>query len=233
LFEYKGLKIHWLGQSGFKIVCPAGKDANAGKGGKTGKAGKVVYIDPYQIVPREPADVIVITHDHFDHCSQDDVRRLIKSNTVIVTTKRCIAKLGRLDAQFIEIAPGLAFGVDDVKIEAVAAYNTNKFRAPGTVYHPKQDGNIGVILTIGGVRVYHAGDTDFTLEMKSVRADVAMVPVGGTYVMTADEAAEAVNTIKPEVVIPMHYGAGMAGSEKDAYNFQRKAQCKVEIMSKD
>jgi len=218
LFEYKGLKIHWLGQSGFKII-------SAG--------GKAVYIDPYQIVPREPADIIVITHDHFDHCNPDDVRRLIKSNTVIVTTKRCMAKLGRMDVQFIEIAPGLAFGVNDIQIEAVAAYNTNKFRAPGVTYHPKQEGNIGVILTIGGVRIYHAGDTDFILEMKSVRADVAMVPVSGTYVMTAEEAAQAVNAIKPDVAIPMHYGAGIAGSEKDAYNFQRMAKCKVEIMTKD
>lgn len=216
MLEYKGLKIHWLGHASFKIV----------------DGGKVVYIDPYQITPREAADVIVITHDHFDHCSRDDVRKIIKSDTVIVTTRRCKDKLAGINVQFVEITPDKAFKVDNVKVEAIPAYNTNKFRSPGVPYHPKQDGNIGTIITINGVRIYHAGDSDFTLEMKSVKADVALLPVSGTYVMTAEEAAEAANVIKPDVAIPMHYGAGIVGSEADAHNFEKMAKCKVKILTK-
>lgn len=216
MLEYKGLKIHWLGHAGFKII-------------STGN--KVVYIDPYQITPREAADVIVITHDHFDHCSPADIRGIIKSDTVIVTTSKCKNKLGLINARFVEIVPGKAFRVDGIKVEAIPAYNTNKFRSPGVPYHPKRDGNIGTIITINDVRVFHAGDSDFTLEMKSVKTDVALLPVSGTYVMTAEEAAQAANVIKPDVAIPMHYGS-VLGSEADAHNFEKMAKCKVEILKK-
>jgi L-ascorbate metabolism protein UlaG (beta-lactamase superfamily) len=119
-----------------------------------------------------------------------------------------------------------------VSVEAVPAYNTNKFRTPGKVYHPKEEGRIGYIITMNGVRIYHAGDTDHIPEMKNIKVDIALLPVSGTYVMTADEAAKAVAEIKPKIAIPMHYGA-IVGDVNDAQKFQKLATCKVTILEKE
>jgi L-ascorbate metabolism protein UlaG (beta-lactamase superfamily) len=122
--------------------------------------------------------------------------------------------------------------VDDVAIEAVPAYNINKFREPGRVFHPKEDGKLGFVLTIEGVRIYHAGDTDNIPEMKDIRTDIALLPVSGKYVMTAQEAADAAGVINPKVAIPMHYG-GTIGSPKDGETFQKSAKCEVKILQKE
>lgn len=219
MFEYNGVKINWLGHSAFRL---------------TSSKGKVVYIDPYNIKPAAPADVILITHEHFDHCSFEDVSKIIKSNTVIVTTAAAKDKLRNIDAQFLLVVPGKSYEINDIKVEAVPAYNVNKFRSPGVTYHPEADKKVGFIVTMGGVRVYHAGDTDVMpgLENNVKNIDVAMLPVSGSYVMTPEEAAEAVNKINPKIAIPMHYGS-VVGTEKDTYKFEKLAKCEVKILEKE
>ncbi len=131
--------------------------------------------------------------------------------------------------EFLKVRPGDKVQLGDVIVEAVPAYNLDKFREPGKVFHPREDGKVGYILTMKGVRVYHSGDTDAIPEMKAFKADLALLPVSGTYVMTATEAAEATKMIKPKLAIPMHYGA-IVGSEADAEKFKQLASCQVQIL---
>jgi L-ascorbate metabolism protein UlaG (beta-lactamase superfamily) len=186
--------ISWLGHDGFLI-----------KGD-----GKVVVIDPFQVKQCEPADVILVTHEHYDHCSPEDIQKIQKASTVIVTEANSAKKLSG-DVRVVR--PGDKLTVSGIPIEAVPAYNTNK------QFHPKQNGWLGFILTVDGVRIYHAGDTDLIPEMDSIMTDIALLPVSGTYVMTAEEAVEAAKTIQPKLVIPMHYGA-IVGSAEDARRFR-------------
>lgn len=195
-------KIHWLGHDGFRI-----------------DAEKIIYIDPYQIHSTVPADVLLITHDHFDHCSPDDIKKILKPDTVIITDKASAEKLTG-DRRIMK--PGDQLTVAGLEIEAVPAYNTNK------QFHPRADGKLGFILTIDGSRLYHAGDTDRIPEMKNTRAAIALLPVSGTYVMTAEEAAEAALDINPKIAIPMHYGA-IVGSADDAQAFADRLKGKIEV----
>ena len=158
-------KIVWLGHDGFRI-----------------DAEKTIYFDPYEIAAGKMADIILITHEHFDHCSPDDVAKIQQPETVIVTEKNSAKKLS---GDVRVVSPGDTLTVDGVKIEAVPAYNINKN------FHPKANGWLGFIVEIEGVRVYHAGDTDFIPEMQDFKTDIALLPVSGTYVMTAGEAVEA------------------------------------------
>jgi L-ascorbate metabolism protein UlaG (beta-lactamase superfamily) len=215
VIEFKELKISWLGHDSFVI-------SNL----------KTVAIDPFKIKGRHhPADVLLITHEHFDHCSLDDVKKVISNKTVIVTTPACRAELSKAKISEIRtVKPGDKLRLDGVSIEAVPAYNLNKFREPGKVFHPKEEQNVGYIIEMDGVHVYHAGDTDAIPEMKGLKTDVALLPVSGTYVMTAEEAAEAARLVRPLLAIPMHYGT-IVGSERDAIKFKELAPCKVEILS--
>ena len=185
--------IAWLGHDGFLIKAD----------------GKVIVIDPFQVRECEPADILLVTHEHYDHCSPEDVRKIQKASTVIVTEADSAKKLSG-DVRVVR--PGDKLTVSGIPIEVVPAYNTNK------EFHPKQNGWLGFILTVNGVRIYHAGDTDLIPEMENFQADIAMLPVSGTYVMTAEEAVEAAKVIKPKLVIPMHYGA-IVGSADDARRF--------------
>ena len=195
-------KIVWLGHDGFRI------DAN-----------KTVYIDPYQIEEGPVADLILITHEHFDHCSPDDVAKIQQSGSVIVTEKDSAAKLSG-DVRVVKVGDTLT--IDNMTIQAVPAYNTNKD------FHPKGNGWLGFIVEVDGVKVYHAGDTDYIPEMKDFNTDIALLPVSGTYVMTADEAVEAALAINPKVAIPMHYGA-IVGGGQDAENFKKALEGRVEV----
>jgi L-ascorbate metabolism protein UlaG (beta-lactamase superfamily) len=195
-------KIVWLGHDGFRI-----------------DASKTVYIDPYQIADGPAADLILITHEHFDHCSPEDVGRIQQSGSVIVTEKDSAAQLSG-DVRIVQVGETLT--IDDVTVEAVAAYNTNKD------FHPKSKGWLGFIVEIDGVRIYHAGDTDLIPEMKDFETDIALLPVSGTYVMTADEAVEAALAINPKIAIPMHYGA-IVGAGQDAESFKLALEGKVEV----
>ncbi len=203
--------IHWLGHSSFRI------EGN----------GLVIYIDPWKIEDGAKADLILITHDHRDHCSPVDVAQVQKEDSVIVTVTAAAANLS---GQIEVVKPGDELTVRGVPISVVPAYNINKFRSPGVPFHPKESGYVGFILTVEGHRIYHAGDTDFIPEMGTLDVDIALLPVSGTYVMTADKAAEAVAAIKPQVAIPMHIGRGV-GSLSDAEYFKEKASVAVEILA--
>lgn len=196
--------ITWLGHDGFLI-----------KGD-----GKAIVIDPFQVKQCEPADIILISHEHYDHCSPEDVKKIRKDSTVIVTEAQSAAKLSG-DVRVVQ--PGDKLTVSGIPIEAVPSYNTNK------TFHPKENGWLGFIVTVGGVRIYHAGDTDRIPEMESFQVDIALLPVSGTYVMTAEEAVEAARMIKPKVVIPMHYGA-IVGSADDAKRFSEALQGTCEVV---
>jgi L-ascorbate metabolism protein UlaG (beta-lactamase superfamily) len=200
-------KIHWLGHDCFRI-----------------DAENVIYFDPLELKQGSaPADIIFITHEHFDHCSPEDVAKIQKKGTVIVTTADCAKKLS---GETRIIKPGDTITVKGVRIEAVPAYNIDK------KFHPKDKGWVGYVITVDGTRIYHAGDTDFIPEMKTIKTDIAFIPVSGTYVMTADEAAKAAEAIKPQVAIPMHYGS-IIGSDKDAVAFKQKCTVPVEILKSE
>jgi len=216
-FKYNDIEIFWLGHASFLIT----------------DGENNYYIDPFKIKPREKADAILVTHDHFDHLSLEDIRKILKPETYLIAPEGCRDKLKLLGSGIIKIIkPGESVEVKGARVEAVPAYNVNKFRAPGVVYHPKEEGFVGYVLEVKGVRIYHAGDTDFIPEMRDLKVDVALVPVSGTFVMTAEEAAEAVNTFKPKVAIPMHYGA-IVGGKSDAERFEELAKVEVVILEKE
>jgi L-ascorbate metabolism protein UlaG (beta-lactamase superfamily) len=202
--------IHWLGHDSFRI------DGN----------GVVIYLDPYKLKGGPKADLILITHDHSDHASPGDVGVLLKPDTTIVTIRAAAAKLS---GQIQAVGPGDQVTVKGVGIKAVPAYNVNKLNKSGVPFHPKEAGHVGYIITVKGIQIYHTGDSDFIPEMKGLTPDVALLPVSGLYVMTAEEAAEAAAAINPKVAIPMHVGEGV-GSLADAERFKAKATVPVIVL---
>ncbi|MGC8782657.1 MAG: MBL fold metallo-hydrolase, partial [Anaerolineae bacterium] len=148
----------------------------------------------------------------------EDIKKISGPATVVIAAA---SAAGSLPGARV-LRPGEETTVGEVKVEAVPAYNVNKFRSPGVPFHPKTAGHNGYIVTIGGERLYHAGDTDHIPEMAGYRCDVALLPVSGTYVMTAVEAAAAAADIKPAVAVPMHYG-DIVGGNADVERF--KALC--------
>ena len=175
-----------------------------------------VYIDPYQIEEGK-ADVILITHPHYDHCSVEDIKKIVKPETVIVIPADCQSKIARLeDVNMQIVSAGQTLELKNIKIGAIPAYNTNKD------FHPKEEGWLGYVIKIGNTVLYHAGDTDKIPEMSKLQGKitVALLPVGGTYTMNAEEAAEAASVIRPELAVPMHFGE-VAGSVADAKEFVR------------
>lgn len=192
--------------------------------------GKVIYFDPFKIDKQyNDADIIFITHDHYDHYSEEDIDKVIKPDTTIVIPEGMQVKLlkkGVKNSNIITVEPEKTYVVEGLKFETIPAYNVNK------AFHPKDNGWVGYILEIDGIRYYIAGDTDITEENKRVKCDIAFVPVGGTYTMDFKEAAELVNEIKPKVAVPIHYGS-IVGTNEDAINFQKllnpEINCKIKI----
>ena len=195
------------------------------------KGSKLIYTDPFKVTKADEADIVLISHEHFDHLSLEDLQKVISPRTTIVASPSCKAGLKRVKAKETKfLDPGGKLSIGKVEIEAVPAYNLNKFREPGHVFHPKEDKKLGFVFQMDGTRVYFAGDTDFIPEMKSITCDIALLPVSGTYVMTAAEAAEAAEAIKPKIVVPMHYAA-IVGTEGDAQEFKSLVKnCQVEII---
>jgi L-ascorbate metabolism protein UlaG (beta-lactamase superfamily) len=209
--------VEWLGHSGFHV--------------RIGRAH--VYIDPYRVPDDAPkADLILVTHGHYDHFSPQDVERLTERRTWLVAPAAVAERVG---GNVISIAPGES--VDDelvrgVAVRAVAAYNTSKRDSDGNVFHPREAGWVGYDLNLRGERLYHSGDTDVIPEMDSVTGvDVALLPVSGVYVMTADEAAEAARRIQPRVAVPMHWGQHI-GTLEDALSFRERAPVEVRILER-
>ncbi len=203
MIEEMAQKMVWLGHDGFRI-----------------DAEKTIYFDPYDISPGPKADLILVSHEHFDHCSPDDVSKIQGSGTVIITDKTSAEKLTG-DVRII--APGESMSLGEIKIEAIPSYNRDKD------FHPKKKAWLGFVVEIDGVRIYHAGDTDFIPEMKDLKVDIALLPVSGTYVMTAEQAVEAALAIQPKLAIPMHYGA-IVGDEKDALAFKESLKGKIDVL---
>lgn len=190
----------------------------------TGEA--TVYVDPFQIVDAEnDADIVLITHDHFDHFSPEDIAKVIKGDTILVVPKKMEKQVSSIPCgEIITVEPGEQKQVGKITIETIPAYN------PLKPFHPKGEGWVGYLIETGGVKIYVAGDTDITKENKEVVCDIAMVPIGGTYTMDAKKAAELVNIIRPKVAIPIHYGS-VAGSksEEEVFRANVNADISVEI----
>lgn len=206
--------LRWLGHASFRWV----------------RGGVTVYFDPWKI-KSEPhdADIIFISHPHFDHLDPASVAKLAKADTVIVTPTGCVEKLqaANIPGTIRVMKPGDTLTVKGAKVEAVPAYNTDK------IFHLKQNQWVGFIVELDGTRLYHAGDTDFIPEMNFFKADVALLPVSGTYTMTAEEAARAAKLLSPQVAIPMHYGS-IVGTAADAKRFQQICSgLIVEILKKE
>lgn len=186
-------RLHWLGHDSFRLEGPP-----------------VIYFDPWKLRGRLPvADLVLVSHEHHDHCSPEDVRKVSGPDTVVVANAGAAEKLRGART----VRPGDRLVVAGIEIEAVPAYNINKFRSPGVPFHPREAEHVGYVVTVGGVRVYFTGDSDAIPEMAEIDCDVALLPVSGIYVMTAEEAAEAARTLDPQIVVPMHYGAGIGSGE--------------------
>lgn len=196
-------KIFWLGHSSVLI-----------------RSDRIIYIDPWKVRTKDKADLILVSHGHGDHFSPDDLERIRKDDTAFVTAHDVAP---RLKGDVRVLKPGESTTAHGIPVEAVPAYNPRK------AFHPRANDWIGFILTVEGKRIYYAGDTDAIPEMEGIRADVVIVPVGGTYTMTATEAARAVNRIKPEAAIPIHWG-DIVGSAADARTFQEL--CEVPVIIK-
>lgn len=188
----------------------------------------VVYVDPFQMdIEPHDAAFVLITHDHYDHFSPDDIAKVVSDKTILVVPERMADKAQKLSGmvgRIVTVKPGVYREIDGLELVTVPAYNI--FRP----FHPKSAEWVGYILRVDGKRIYIAGDTDATKEAKAVKCDIALVPIGGTYTMDAKKAAELVNTIRPSVAIPVHYGT-VVGSPKDGEIFAEyvKEPIKVEF----
>jgi L-ascorbate metabolism protein UlaG (beta-lactamase superfamily) len=194
-------RLRWVGHDSFVL-----------------EGSPTIYFDPWKLPRNMPrADIILVSHEHGDHCSPEDIAKVSSPTTVIIANPTAAPKLSG-DVRVMQ--PGDKLVLDQVTVEAVPAYNLNKFRSPGNPFHPKAAKHNGYVVTMGEERVYFAGDTDHIPEMSKIRCDIALLPVSGTYVMTAAEATEAARAIQPRVAIPMHYGAGVVGTAQDAAAFK-------------
>ncbi|MEN6626127.1 MAG: MBL fold metallo-hydrolase [Candidatus Sumerlaeia bacterium] len=199
--------VKWLGHASFLI-----------------QDGITIYIDPWKLKKSEPkADLILISHSHYDHFSEPDIQKISTSRTRIIGA----ADLkGKIKANFEPAEPGLEFTFNDVSIRTTPAYNTNKD------FHPRSNGWLGFLITAGGETIYYAGDTDAIPEMSELgKVDLAMLPIGGKYTMTAEEAADAINNrIKPARALPYHWG-DIVGKPDDAQKFKKLCACPTEIQT--
>lgn len=188
--------------------------------------GKIIYFDPYNIsgMPFD-ADIILITHSHFDHYSLDDIRKVMKSDTIIVCP-RSMTEPNELDLMVKQVSAGERFEVLGVRFEAVPAYNIGK------TFHPKSNEWLGYIIdsTEHG-RIYIAGDTDITPDNKQINCDIALVPIGGTFTTDALQAAELVNNILPKYAVPIHYGT-VIGDYTDGEKFRKYVDRGVQVVIK-
>ena len=216
MMNIEGIEIRWNGHDGFRIEVDGNK----------------IYVDPYKLIPsyvsKSDADIILISHNHFDHLSIDDIKYVINENTKIICSHECVEVLKKnyVENEIIPLKPNEARTVGNIEIRGIEAYNTDK------KFHPKKDEKIGFIINVNNLKIYHTGDTDIIPEMENVNPDILFVPVSGTYVMTAQEAGKATNElIKPnKIAIPMHYGS-IVGTIKDAEDFCKDVNiCKTEIM---
>lgn len=223
MLTYNDHKLTWLGHASFRI--------------ETGE-GRVVYFDPYQLKQDQPkADLITVSHEHFDHCQPESIKKIVKPDTQIVCSTACMAVLEKTLPRSLlhPLKAGEDAVLQEIQIKTIHAYNIDKFRSANELYHPREAGGLGIILEFDEARLYHAGDTDNIpdMEMLTETIDIALLPVSGTYVMTPEEASQAAQTIRPKIAVPMHYGK-IIGSGDDAKKFfsllKNEPQIRVEIL---
>ena len=209
--------LHWLGHDSFRI------DGSC-----------VVYVDPWKLPPGAPsADLILVTHEHFDHFSIEDIRKIAVPGTSVVGPQSVASQLaGEEILTVIAVSAGDVVTAGSAVIAAVPAYNVDKYRSPGELFHPREAGGVGYVVDLDGRRIYHAGDTDAIPEMRGVDCDIALVPVGGTYTMTVEEAASACSFLDAALVVPMHYG-DIVGRHSDALRFAELCRLPVAILPVD
>ena len=218
MLEYNGVQIRWYGHDTFTLT----------------HGNTTICTDPYQLGKKISADIVLISHNHFDHLSNDDLKKITSEKTIIVTAKECLGQIKATNKEVIGMMPNQEKTIDGIKIRTVPAYNVDKIN-PDTKkpFHPKEDNKVGFIITINDTVFYHTGDSDVIPTMVDIKPDVLFVPVSGTYVMTSSEAADAVQKIKPKLAIPMHYGT-IVGSESDAKAFKNLVtSCEVQIITKE
>ncbi len=202
-------KIKWLGHASFKL-----------------SGRRIIYIDPWKIQEEEKADIILISHSHYDHFSLEDIKKITSQETDILMTPDCQSKLREVLGKVTLIEPRKKYNIKNVLIETTPSYNLNK------KFHPKENDWVGFIINHNNSRIFYAGDTDNIPEIKNIKVDVALIPVSGTYVMNYKEAANLVNEMKPKIAIPYHYG-DIVGTEQDALKFKKLAKIQVEILTKE
>ena len=200
-------RLHWLGHDSFRI-----------------DAEMTIYIDPWKLAKNSPpADLILITHEHHDHFSKEDIEKIRRRDTQVVVTPTVAQGL---NGAVREVHPGDRVELEGVTVEVLPAYNIEKR------FHPRSAGHVGYVIAVDGLRIYHAGDTDAIPEMRDLAPDIALLPVSGTYVMNPDEALEAIRLLQPKLVVPMHYG-DIVGTLADAERLRSLSDVPVVILSSE
>lgn len=198
-------RIQWLGHGSFRIQAPP-----------------LIYINPWRVASGPfLADAILVGHDHYDHCSPGDIAKLRGPHTVVVANHQAAAFLGE-DTQVLR--PWQSICIDSVSVQAVPAYS------PYHSEHAPEAGGLGFIISVDRFDIYYAGDTGVIPEMGRIRADIALVPIGGRGTMTPEEAATVVNRMRPCYAIPYNWGTDLGGSKRDALTFQRACHADIEVM---
>lgn len=200
--------LHWMGHDSFRLDKPV-----------------VIYIDPWHLPATSPAaHVILVSHDHYDHCSPEDVQKVRTARTTVIANPTAAQKLR---PPIRVLRAGEETEAAGVRIKAMPAYNIGKR------FHPRDAGHVGFLIDLGEEKLYFAGDTDEIPEMRDLECDVALLPVDGIYAMTAENAARALKTLRARVALPMHYGAGVAGTAEDAERFRRSSPVPVVILPQE
>ncbi|MDP8237975.1 MAG: MBL fold metallo-hydrolase [Candidatus Hatepunaea meridiana] len=202
-------RIRWLGHASFKLT-----------------GFKTIYIDPWKLPEGVggDGDLVLVTHDHYDHCSPADIKKALGSGGSVLMAECCRNKYSKADKYTL---PWIKHEIAGIKVYATAAYNINK------QFHPKELGHVGYVIELDGVKVYHSGDCDAFPHMRDITCDIALLPVSGTYVMDPLEAVDACDMLKPQVAIPMHWGdPEVVGTKADAERFAKLASCEVVILDR-
>lgn len=202
--------IQWFGQASVKIQ----------------HAGKTIYIDPFNLKVTDQADIILITHSHFDHYSEENIKKILLPETVVFCPTELVDNVKKLGiATVYGVMPGFETEWKGIAIKTVPAYNILK-----TDKHPRAKGWVGYILTIGHINIYHTGDTERIPEMKNIRCDIILLPLGQTYTMNSvEDAANAVIDTNASIAIPIHFGM-YEGKAEDAEKLKKLLSDRVEVL---
>ena len=184
---------------------------------------KTIYFDPYQLMEEyHDADIIFITHDHYDHYEESSIKNAMTDKTILVVPTSLEEQARTLSTNLILVEPNKTYTIDDILVDVIPSYNTNKD------FHPKDKNYVGYNITIDDTKYYVMGDTDRTSEADSVQTDICLVPIGGTYTMNVDEAVAYINDLKPKKVIPIHYGT-VAGDKSFGNTFKEKINNEIKV----